>query len=490
MSYFTDIDGQVSTLRALLGEDAEATDLVARLSALSDDELVEAMGASAAVSRCLEKVTVLGAGIAAARSTRSSGHGGLAQSRGHRSPVSLLQEVTGGTRSDATQHIRVGTSLLRAENTGNTDSDSAEQSSDARPNVPWHAPVDEALLTGLISAVQHDVILRGLGEPLCSETATISTSDAERRDAWLLAAEQLVDEAAHRTVEELGSAARTLRDVLDPEGAERRYLERHNARSFRTWTDRDGIHHSSAVHDDEGFALVKTIEDAAMRPRRGGPRFVDDSEKDDAQTLIEDPRSNEQLAYDLLIDLLHAGARAEAPTVFGVKQAGVRIVQTVHSGAGGGTALTEDGLIALPRVVAEQHICDTGTVDIHVDVRGNPLAVGREHRLFTPTQRVALAVRDGGCRWRNCDRPSSYCEAHHIDTWSGGGRTDIERGILLCRFHHMQLHHGGWSITRDGAEDFVLNHSSGTAFALPRRLSLRYVFADGDPPPRRFRPVA
>ena len=113
-----------------------------------------------------------------------------------------------------------------------------------------------------------------------------------------------------------------MRDLLAPEGAERRFQQRFEARSFRLWTDRDGIHHGSTTYDDEGFALVKGINDAALRPRRGGPRFVDPAEKDAAQKLVEDPRTNDQLAYDLMIDVVSAGARAEAATVFGVKQTG------------------------------------------------------------------------------------------------------------------------------------------------------------------------
>ena len=63
----------------------------------------------------------------------------------------------------------------------------------------------------------------------------------------------------------------------------------------------------------------------------------------------------------------------------------------------------------------------------------------------------ALAIRDGGCLWPECDRPPSWTEAHHIDRWSDGGRTDLDRGVLLCRHHHLRLHNEGWTIhTRAG----------------------------------------
>lgn len=150
------------------------------------------------------------------------------------------------------------------------------------------------------------------------------------------------------------------------------------------------------------------------------------------------------------------------------------------------------GLHPVPDWMGEQQRCESGTLPCRLDTAGNPLDVGREQRLFTPRQRIALAVRDGGCRWRGCDRPASYCEAHHIDPYSEGGRTDIDRGILLCRFHHMQLHNGGWRITRDGRGDFLLHPPGGSSpglqapQALRPPLALAYAWAGIDPPPRRF----
>ncbi|MGM7668148.1 HNH endonuclease signature motif containing protein [Microbacterium sp. A93] len=232
------------------------------------------------------------------------------------------------------------------------------------------------------------------------------------------------------------------------------------------------------------------MHDAALRPRRGGPRFVDSDERAAAKDLSDDPRTNEQLAHDLMTDVLRAGALADAKTVFGTRQAGVRLVQTVETNGAHGPAHTEDGLAFIPSSVADQHACNTGTIPVIVDSCGNPLDVGREQRLFTTKQRIALAVRDGGCRWKGCDRPASYCESHHIDHWVDGGCTDLDRGILLCRFHHLQLHNGGWSISRDPGGEFMLRHPSGDGVLLVRRLALRYAFEDIDLSPRRFRPAS
>jgi Domain of unknown function (DUF222)/HNH endonuclease len=86
-------------------------------------------------------------------------------------------------------------------------------------------------------------------------------------------------------------------------------------------------------------------------------------------------------------------------------------------------------------------------------VPSQPLEVGRTSRVVTPAQRSALAVRDGGCSFPDCDRPLAWCEAHHVWHWADGGPTDLENLVLLCRAHHRAVHEGGggWNATRRGA---------------------------------------
>jgi hypothetical protein len=77
-----------------------------------------------------------------------------------------------------------------------------------------------------------------------------------------------------------------------------------------------------------------------------------------------------------------------------------------------------------------------------------PLDVGRTTRVVSPAQRTALAVRDGGCVFPGCDRPLSWCEAHHLVHWLDGGPTDLDNLVLLCRAHHRAVHEGGWQLQR------------------------------------------
>ncbi len=498
MATFTDVAALIPTLCGR-GADVDDVDRVrSSMMRLTDADVVKILEETAALAQQVEQIKVAAASVIAVRSTRDRGHSGLSASRGHRSAAALIQDVTGSTKADAHRVVRVGEALLDDE----TDAADPrprgddEPAPERRPARPWHQPLRDALRDGRLTPAQFDAIKRGLGEPPEIDGSPDGDADANAREqvraAWEQAAEQLVDEAAERTVEELWQAARTVRDLLDTEGAEARFLERFEKRSFRTYRGQDGQKRASIVFDDEGELFVETMIAAALRPRRGGPRFVDPEEKEQAASLADDPRTNDQLSYDLIVDVLRAGMLADAGNVFGTRQAGVRLVQVVDAdGNAAPIAHTEDHLVSMPGTVAEQHICDSGFVPVTVDACGNALDVGREQRLFTPRQRIALAIRDGGCRWRGCDRPASYCEAHHIDEWKRDrGRTDIDRGILLCRYHHMTLHHGGWRITREAKDDFVLHHPSGEMFAMRSRTALNYAWGGIDPPPKRFRPAA
>nr|WP_274637371.1 HNH endonuclease signature motif containing protein [Microbacterium bovistercoris] len=544
MSILGELERSVAALSAHSELACESTETLAAMRMLGGDGASQVIDEATAIRDAAERLVAVAAAVIVELSARERGHGGFAASKGSRNAADYIQSITGGTRADAVRAVRLGDSLLEADagatpddpeagervpggpepsgpggsgepepsgpdgpERGATDvtaapadrtaagggdpgdsGDDASEDGAWSPGRPWHDGLRRAMLRGRINTAAHDAILRGLGAPRVA--AGEEGPSATMAEVWAIAAEQLMRESTALPVEELVRRARQVRDSLDPAGAEERFLARYRKRAFRTWTDAEGQHHGHITFDDEMAAWVRTISGAALRPRRGGPRFVDPGEADAAEALARDPRTNDQLAYDLLMDVLRAGALADAKDVFGARQPGVRMVfvqeQDGPRDAFGRMLRTghlEDGGDTIPSAIIERNACTTGTIRVTVDSCGNPLDVGREQRLYTPAQRIALAIRDGGCLWPGCDRPASYCEAHHIDLWSEDGRTDIGRGILLCRFHHMNLHHNGWRITREGTGVFLLHPPGGAPpIALASNAGWKWSF---DPPPDR-----
>lgn len=94
----------------------------------------------------------------------------------------------------------------------------------------------------------------------------------------------------------------------------------------------------------------------------------------------------------------------------------------------------------IPPEMARRLLCDADLSWVIVDSEQVPLSMGRARRRPTAAQMRALAIRDGGCTWKGCDRPPSWCDAHHIIAWSAGGPTDLDNLTLLCRRHHVMAH--------------------------------------------------
>jgi hypothetical protein len=54
-----------------------------------------------------------------------------------------------------------------------------------------------------------------------------------------------------------------------------------------------------------------------------------------------------------------------------------------------------------------------------------PLSVGRKSRTVPAHLRIALTLRDKGCRFPGCDRPPAWTDGHHIIHWVDGGPTEL-----------------------------------------------------------------
>lgn len=420
---------------------------LATLSALSDDALLDRQRGLIAQRRQVDAALAAVAGEVARRSDRSLGYSGLAARLGIRTPEQLVAQETGVSVREAAALVRVGKAAGQ-DGTG--------------------ALVGAAVEAGQVSIAAADEIVRGIGIP----TETVESIDLEHAVAGLLA------DTAGRTAESLGEVARDLRTELDAAGVHVRERSMRAQRSLKMYAQSDGMTKLIALLDPESAAQVRAVFDAITSPRRGGPRFVAKGEAARADQLARDPRATDQLALDGSVELLRLGAAVDPGELIGTARPAVRVHVTDadlrargidpttgepftrDTAAGGrssaGFAVIEGQTSPVSIATAERTICETGIVPIHFDFRGQVVNVGRDQRLFTSRQRIGLAARDGGCIWPGCERPPSWCEAHHIDEWRAhGGRTDLADGVLLCRFHHLFVHDRGWRIVRDSGEESV-----------------------------------
>ncbi|MCP3936497.1 MAG: HNH endonuclease [Actinomycetia bacterium] len=121
------------------------------------------------------------------------------------------------------------------------------------------------------------------------------------------------------------------------------------------------------------------------------------------------------------------------------------------------------------------------------------LTLGRSNRHADQVQKLALAIRDGGCVQDNCDRLPAACDAHHIREWENFGPSDVANLALLCPHHHQQLHNAGCYLQpgdRIGQWHMVQHHTHRVikTWTNPRRRNKRK--ATDDAGASRASPVA
>ena len=400
---------------------------------LGDDQLLEVIRLASEEQRLAAAHTALAAGEIARRSSRSLGSGGLAQRGGFRTAEELVRSATGSTARDAGTAVRVGQRL----------GDSG-----------WLSPATDAVLDGLLSVDSAEAIRAGLGEP------GHGLSEATLMDA----AAQLCAEAADPTTASLDAdrlyrRARELRDEIDAAGIALREEQRREQRALRFHRKRDGGARLTWDLDPESSAVVGELYDRATSPRRGGPRFVEGADTAAlAERITADSRTTEQLASDVFVELLRIGANADSSQLLRTGAPSVRVLITEkqlrdRDGHGFFEGQPEPASIE----TVERMACAGSCLPIVFDKNLQPVGLGRENRLFTRADVVALAARDGGCGWPGCDRPPSWTEAHHVEHWERDhGSTDVTNGVLLCRHHHLLLHNNHWEIEREGSHYWLV----------------------------------
>ncbi|TMB88535.1 MAG: DUF222 domain-containing protein [Chloroflexi bacterium] len=116
----------------------------------------------------------------------------------------------------------------------------------------------------------------------------------------------------------------------------------------------------------------------------------------------------------------------------------------------------------------ERLACDCSLTRIVLGSDSMVIDVGRAKRVISVPQRKALNVRDRGCIWPGCDRPTSWTSGHHLVHWIRGGSGDLPNLALLCYRHHWMAHEGNWQLVRGDDGEILTIPPTLTFGPMPR----------------------
>jgi len=257
--------------------------------------------------------------------------------------------------------------------------------------------------------------------------------DAEARAG---AERLLVEQAAALDPGQLAKAGRHLRARLREDADQRLARDEDVAvvrSEVRCTQDDDGLWHLTGTLDPVAGAQVAAALDAlsAPLPAGGGAPDRRSAAQRRAAALV-------QLADAWLAG--QAGSAASRPRLV-VTVPAATVLDPAQPGAAPDT-LTGGHPASVATV--QQLACDAEVVPVLIGADGAPLDVGRTVYAFPDRIRTAVLVRDGGCTFPGCGRPTSWCQVHHLVAYGAGGATSERNGTALCGFHHRLVHRRGW----------------------------------------------
>jgi 5-methylcytosine-specific restriction protein A len=230
----------------------------------------------------------------------------------------------------------------------------------------------------------------------------------------------------------------------------------------------DGMLRWIITMDPESAGFLTAALDARTAPRRE-PRFAAHDDPLENDPAAHDERTLARRRLDALVSMASESLRHDPGNVAGTA---VTMLVTVsldalrtRLGAAGIAGIDAPISAATARRLAAQ----AEIVPVVLGGASEPLDLGRSARLFSASQRRALALRDGGCVWWGCTAPPGWCEIAHVDPWARGGPTDLENAILLCPFHHRRFDLDGWTLEAADGERWLVPPSWVDARRTPRR---------------------
>ena len=198
------------------------------------------------------------------------------------------------------------------------------------------------------------------------------------------------------------------------------------------------------IFDPENGALLETALNTVMGPRRRGDHRSEIQRRADA-------------AAHIFTRFLDGGANrpgkvhAMRPHIIITADLSAlkRIEGAPPARLGNGEPIPHETLL--------RNLCDSVISMVATDAEGNPLAATAETRTIPPSVRRAVSTRSATCEIRGCERPAAWCDGHHMQWVTHGGKTSSATIRNVCAPHHRLHHEGGWGLKRadDGKLDLV-----------------------------------
>jgi len=401
------LDSQVAALAALEGVESRA---------LTGDQAVEWARAIGAARQSLDALLSAVTARISELSTGEDRTKRFARVKGFSDVGALVSEVAQVPRADAGRMVALGEAMAQADAAAGAPLTMGAPVQDDGP-LPMFGYLTQAVAHGF--SVEKAAIIRATLHRMNGATPEIERS--------------LVERARNRPVSGVRVMCRTEFERVDHEGYLRHLRSLRKDRYVKFWDTDDGMVGLHGHLDPvSAIPLRQWVEE---QTRRGVLAQRD--------TRAEEQLTPGQLAADALADLAaHRMGCQEGPRSAQTTVVVTASVEAVTAGEGAAHCHGYAGPICLEMLA--QLAFDLQVAPAVTGAGGLALFLGRATRFFTPAQKLAIALRDGGCA--RCGAPVALCDVHHIRFWSHDGPTDIDNGVLLCSGCHHRLHDFGWEI--------------------------------------------
>ncbi|MER6940575.1 DUF222 domain-containing protein [Nocardioides sp. NPDC127514] len=317
--------------------------------------------------------------------------------------------------------------------------------------------VDKAVARSQIklatSVAKYDLVATGLAEGVVSQDKArvitqaldkIQTDPVASAEDLVLAEKLLVDYASRLTANELRIVGRRILGEIDParfEDAEAQALLAEEERAqqktaLRVWDNHDGTIGFDGVLPVSMGMRFKRLVEAWAQPRKqqlvgkGAPLPP-------WERLMGQGFSRLLETVDPAALPRHGGDATVVNVVISLEE--------LRKDLGIATlGYDETNGVTISAAEARRMACNATIIPWVLGGGSEVLDAGRGSRFFQPIQRKAMRIQQKCCQAEGCDMPPEWCDAHHLDPWAAGGKTNLKDGALLCPHHHRLAHNAAY----------------------------------------------